>query len=432
MPCDLTDAEAVRARRADDAMEAFGRIDILVNVAGGSGPIGKTGVETTPEEFDDIVTLNMNGCFHTMRGVLPAMMAQRYGKIVNVGGTFGMRGRAGRMAYSASKWGLRGITKSFALEVGALQHQRQLRRARHGRRPALPRQGLRRHGEAARHHGRGGRGAPRRRLRAQARHRPTTTSPMPACSWRATSRARSPASTCRSTAAGRCCEGSDDHDHRRSRHPRRQGGVARLPSSRPASRSRTASSSRSATRRRCRRRARRSTPPGCTCCPARSTCTCISAIPAIRTRKTWQTGTAAAAFGGVTTVFDMPNTIPPTGTAEVLAAKHAHRRRQGACRLRPLRPARRGHHRARAGADRGRRDRLQALHGQHLRQHALALDRRDAGSASRSWRRPASASRCMPRPTRSWSGARRGCARPAASTRSRISRRGRRSSRSRR
>jgi 3-hydroxybutyrate dehydrogenase len=38
--------------------------------------------------------------------------------LVNVGGTFGMRGRAGRMAYSASKWGLRGITKSFALEVG--------------------------------------------------------------------------------------------------------------------------------------------------------------------------------------------------------------------------------------------------------------------------------------------------------------------------
>ncbi len=47
------------------------------------------------------------------------MIEQRYGKIVNVGGTFGMRGRAGRMAYSASKWGLRGITKSFALEVGA-------------------------------------------------------------------------------------------------------------------------------------------------------------------------------------------------------------------------------------------------------------------------------------------------------------------------
>jgi NAD(P)-dependent dehydrogenase (short-subunit alcohol dehydrogenase family) len=116
--CDVTDdkqcAEAVRRSRA-----AYdGRIDILVNVAGGSGPVGKTGWETTPAEFDDIVALNMRGCFNTMRAVLPIMIAQRYGKIVNVGGTFGMRGRAGRMAYSASKWGLRGITKSFALEAG--------------------------------------------------------------------------------------------------------------------------------------------------------------------------------------------------------------------------------------------------------------------------------------------------------------------------
>ncbi len=118
VPCDLTvPQQCVDA--AEKTKAAFGgRIDILVNVAGGSGPIGKTGVETTPEEFDDIVTLNMNGCFHTMRAVLPAMIAQRYGKVVNVGGTFGLRGRAGRMAYSASKWGLRGITKSFALEVG--------------------------------------------------------------------------------------------------------------------------------------------------------------------------------------------------------------------------------------------------------------------------------------------------------------------------
>jgi 3-oxoacyl-[acyl-carrier protein] reductase len=116
--CDLIDPkQCEQAAAATNA--AFGRIDILVNVAGGSGPVGKTGVETTPAEFDEIVTLNMNGCFHTMRATLPTMMTQRYGKIVNVGGTFGMRGRAGRMAYSASKWGLRGITKSFALEVGA-------------------------------------------------------------------------------------------------------------------------------------------------------------------------------------------------------------------------------------------------------------------------------------------------------------------------
>jgi NAD(P)-dependent dehydrogenase (short-subunit alcohol dehydrogenase family) len=117
LACDVTDAgqceAAVAATKA-----AYGRLDILVNVAGGSGPIGKTGVETTPAEFRDIVDLNMTGCFNTMRAALPAMMAQRYGKIVNVGGTFGMRGRAGRLGYSASKWGLRGITKSFALEAG--------------------------------------------------------------------------------------------------------------------------------------------------------------------------------------------------------------------------------------------------------------------------------------------------------------------------
>jgi NAD(P)-dependent dehydrogenase (short-subunit alcohol dehydrogenase family) len=118
LACDITAAAACE-QAAGRARERYGRIDILVNVAGGSGPIGKSAIETAPEEFDDIVRLNMNGCFHSMRAVLPAMMAQRYGKIVNVGGTFGMRGRAGRMAYSASKWGLRGMTKSIALEVGA-------------------------------------------------------------------------------------------------------------------------------------------------------------------------------------------------------------------------------------------------------------------------------------------------------------------------
>jgi len=115
--CDVTDPCAAEAAVAA-AEAALGPVAILVNVAGGSGPIGKTGAETTAEEFDEIVHLNMRGPFNTMRAVLPGMMARRYGKIVNVGGTFGMRGRAGRMAYSASKWGLRGITKSFALEVG--------------------------------------------------------------------------------------------------------------------------------------------------------------------------------------------------------------------------------------------------------------------------------------------------------------------------
>jgi len=115
--CDVTDTDQVAAAVATAEAE-LGPIDILVNVAGGTGPIGKPGVETTPEEWDQIIELNMKGCFLTMRAVLPGMMARRYGKIVNIGGTFGLRGRAGRLSYSASKWGLRGLTKSFALEAG--------------------------------------------------------------------------------------------------------------------------------------------------------------------------------------------------------------------------------------------------------------------------------------------------------------------------
>jgi len=117
--CDVTSESACRRTVADIRRAYDERIDVLVNIAGGSGPIGKTGAETTAEEFDDIVHLNMRGPFNMIRAVAPTMITRRYGKIVNVGGTFGMRGRAGRLAYSASKWGLRGVTKSFALELGA-------------------------------------------------------------------------------------------------------------------------------------------------------------------------------------------------------------------------------------------------------------------------------------------------------------------------
>jgi NAD(P)-dependent dehydrogenase (short-subunit alcohol dehydrogenase family) len=116
--CDVAEPEQVE-EAVKLGCEAFeGRIDVLVNIAGGSGPIETSFVDTLPEDFDDILRVNMKGCFLTMRAVLPIMKERRYGKIVNVGGTFGLRGRAFRMAYSASKWGLRGITKSAALEFG--------------------------------------------------------------------------------------------------------------------------------------------------------------------------------------------------------------------------------------------------------------------------------------------------------------------------
>ena len=117
--CDVTSSQSVDTAIAG-VLAAFGRrIDILINVAGGTGPIGKTGLETTQKEFDDILRLNVLGPFNLIHAVAPVMKASGGGKIVNVGGTFGMRGRAMRLSYSSSKWGLRGMTKSFALELGS-------------------------------------------------------------------------------------------------------------------------------------------------------------------------------------------------------------------------------------------------------------------------------------------------------------------------
>ena len=115
--CDVTDTAAVE-NMAVQATAAFGRIDILVNVAGGAGTLGKRFWEISRDDFNDIIDLNVTGCFLTMKAVMPSMIEQRYGKIVNVGGTFGLRGRALRTGYSTSKWGLRGLTKSAALEAG--------------------------------------------------------------------------------------------------------------------------------------------------------------------------------------------------------------------------------------------------------------------------------------------------------------------------
>ena len=116
--CDLTSEKDVGSMVAKTLDSLGGRIDILVNVAGGRGPLETTAWDTTPEQMDEILSLNVKGAFLAMRAVAPTMQKQRSGKIVNIGGTFGLRGRALRMAYSASKWGVRGVVKAFALELG--------------------------------------------------------------------------------------------------------------------------------------------------------------------------------------------------------------------------------------------------------------------------------------------------------------------------
>jgi len=115
--CDITDPAQCKSA-VSAAKAVFERIDILVNIAGGSGPIGKTGAQTTPEEFDDIVTLNMNGCFHTMHEVLPTMIEQQYGQNRQCWRHV-RHARPGRPhGLFRLQMGPARITKSFALEVG--------------------------------------------------------------------------------------------------------------------------------------------------------------------------------------------------------------------------------------------------------------------------------------------------------------------------
>jgi len=115
--CDVTDESAVE-RMVTAATETFGRIDILVNAAGVTGPIETPVQEIRAEDFRFVLEANIVGTFLPTKHVLPGMIARKYGKIINISGTSGLRGYKYRAAYSSSKWALRGFTRTVALEVG--------------------------------------------------------------------------------------------------------------------------------------------------------------------------------------------------------------------------------------------------------------------------------------------------------------------------
>ncbi len=117
VPTDVTE-EAQVAALAHRTLEEFGRIDILVNAAGVIGPIERPLHEITPEEWDHVLAVNLRGVYLCCRAVVPAMIRQRYGKIVNIAWTSGLRGYRNRAAYSSSKWAVRGLTRTLALELG--------------------------------------------------------------------------------------------------------------------------------------------------------------------------------------------------------------------------------------------------------------------------------------------------------------------------
>ena len=117
VPCDVTDEPAVE-RMVARALEAYGKIDILVNAAGVTGPVETPVQDIKVDEFRAVLETNIVGTFLPIKHVLPGMIARRYGKIVNISGTSGLRGYKYRTAYSSSKWALRGLTRTVALEAG--------------------------------------------------------------------------------------------------------------------------------------------------------------------------------------------------------------------------------------------------------------------------------------------------------------------------
>jgi 3-oxoacyl-[acyl-carrier protein] reductase len=116
-PTDVTDEGAVE-QLVERTRAAYGRIDILVNGAGVTGPVETPVWEIKTADWDHVLAVNLRGTFLPIKHVLPLMIAQRYGKIVNISGSSGLRGYKNRAAYSSSKWALRGLTRTVALEVG--------------------------------------------------------------------------------------------------------------------------------------------------------------------------------------------------------------------------------------------------------------------------------------------------------------------------
>jgi 3-oxoacyl-[acyl-carrier protein] reductase len=115
---DVTDESQVE-NVIDKAKEAFdGRIDILVNAAGATGPIETPVWEIEASAFNDLLHNNVTGAFLPIKHVLPTMITQRYGKIVTIGGASGVRGYKHRAGYSSSKWAIRGLTRTTALDAG--------------------------------------------------------------------------------------------------------------------------------------------------------------------------------------------------------------------------------------------------------------------------------------------------------------------------
>ena len=111
---DVTDRNQVKAM-IEQAVGTYGRLDAAFNNAG-INCAGAPLIDTEDEEFDNVVNVNLRGVWNCMKAELRQMVTQGSGAIVNCSSIGGMRGSKGRAAYSASKFGVIGLTRASALD----------------------------------------------------------------------------------------------------------------------------------------------------------------------------------------------------------------------------------------------------------------------------------------------------------------------------
>ena len=113
---DVSQEDQVEAM-VKEIVQRWGKLDILVNNAGITRD--KLLLRMSAQEWDEVISVNLRGAYLCTRMVLPHMMRQRYGRIVNISSVVGLSGNPGQTNYAASKAGLIGFTKATAREVAS-------------------------------------------------------------------------------------------------------------------------------------------------------------------------------------------------------------------------------------------------------------------------------------------------------------------------
>jgi NAD(P)-dependent dehydrogenase (short-subunit alcohol dehydrogenase family) len=116
--CDVADDASVRGA-VEQALASYGRIDCAFNAAGIDGEGGNMTADCTLDNWHRVMSVNLTGVWHCLRHQIPAMLQTGGGAIVNCASSAGVRGAAWCGAYSASKHGVVGLTKTAALEYAS-------------------------------------------------------------------------------------------------------------------------------------------------------------------------------------------------------------------------------------------------------------------------------------------------------------------------